>query len=114
MEKVILLKKHLKKFEFLEKTDGRYEDGIWIEGTETIIPFKAAPFPVDGKTLKLYPEGTVNTEDLLLYTKFDSLSKNDEVTRILNGDKYRIFDNVAYLEIADLKVYLIKRVIDNG
>ena len=114
MEKVILLKRHLKNFEFLSKTEGHYENGIWVEGTETVINFKAVPMPIDGVTLKLYPEGTINTEDLLLYTKFDSLNKNDEVKRSINGDKYRIFDNVGYLEIADLKVYLVKRVIENG
>lgn len=114
MEKVIILKKLYKEFTFLQREEGHYEVGIWVEGSLVEKAFKAAPFPVDGNTMKLYPEGTINTEDLLLYTKFDNLNKNDIVKRTFNSIEYRIFDNVNYLEIADLKVYLVKRVDKNG
>lgn len=114
MDKVILLKKHLKNFSFLQTQEGRYVNGLWEEGETIETTFKAVPFPVDANTLKLYPEGAVTSDDLLLYTKKSLDNKEGRIKRETDGNIYRIFDEVAYLEIANLKVYLIKRVDDNG
>lgn len=113
MDKVILLKRHLKSFVYL-KQDGGYVNGLWVDGEIERTQFKAAPFPVDANTLKLYPEGTIRRDDLLLYTKKTLDNLESEIERVADGKKYRIFDEVSYLEIADLKVYLIRRVDENG
>ncbi|HBJ79734.1 MULTISPECIES: hypothetical protein [Fusobacterium] len=114
MDKVILLKRHLKSFVYLENIEGKYIDGIWIDGIEKEILFKAAPFPVDANTLKLYPEGTIRRDDLLLYTKKELNNLEGKVKRIVDGKIYKIFDEVSYLEMADLKVYLVKSVDEDG
>lgn len=112
MDKVILLKRHLKSFIYL-KQDGGYVNGLWDAGGIEKIQFKAAPFPVDANTLKLYPEGTIRRDDLLLYTKKTLDNLESEVERVGDGKRYRIFDEVSYLEVADLKVYLIRRIDEN-
>lgn len=114
IDKVILLKKHLKQFKYKYTEDDKYVSGVLVKGKETTIDFKAAPFPVDANTLKLYPQGTVNVDDILLYTKKVLNNVNGEVVRVSTQESYRIFDIVKYLEVADLKVYLVKRVDSNG
>lgn len=114
IDKVILLKKHLKNFIYKYTEDDKYVNGILVPGKEVLENFKAVPFPVDANTLKLYPEGTVNRDDILLYTKKVLNNVNGEVERVSTNEQYRIFDVVKYLEVADLKVYLVKRVDSNG
>lgn len=114
MDKVLLLKKHLKNFIYFYETDGKYEDGIYVPGEQVLESFKAVPFPVDANTLKMYPEGAINVDDILLYTKKLLNNSTGNVKRIIDNENYKIFDRVAFLEMADLKVYLLKRVDIDG
>lgn len=114
IDKVKLLKRHLKNYEYITRTDDKYEDGIFVPGVEVKEKFKAVDFPVDANTLKLYPEGTVNSDDRLLYTKKLLNNTNSTINRLSDSTEFRIFDKVDYLSLADLKVYLVKRVDSNG
>ncbi|MGL4998547.1 MAG: hypothetical protein ACRC5T_06210 [Cetobacterium sp.] len=114
MDRVLLLKKHLKNFIYFYETEGRYENGIYIPGERVEENFKAVPFPVDSNTLKMYPEGAVNVDDILLYTKKMLNNTLGNVKRVSDNETYKIFDKIAFLEVADLKVYLVKRVDVDG
>ncbi|MGL5126154.1 MAG: hypothetical protein ACRC6U_09285 [Fusobacteriaceae bacterium] len=115
MDKVILLKKHLKNFKYFYETDGDYgDDGMYVPGEKIEENFKAVPFPVDANTLKLYPEGAINVDDILLYTKKNLNNTLGQVKRESDGEVYQIFDKIAFLEVADVKVYLVKRVDVDG
>lgn len=114
MDKVILLKRHLKDFEYVNQAKGHYEGGVFIPGDVTTETFKGIMFPIDGNTLKLYPEGTFNADDKLLYTKKDLNNVDDFIVLKATDTKYRIFREIKFDEIADLMIYLIMKVEKNG
>ena len=114
MDKVILLKRHLKIFSYEHAEEGKYESGIYIPGATTTKDFSGIMFPIDGNTLKLYPEGTFNADDKLLYTKNDLDNVDDFIILKETNSKYRIFREIKFDGIADLMIYLIMRVETNG
>ena len=111
MDNVKLLKRHLKDFEYLEETGGSYVGGIYVEGTITPIAFTAAPFPIGQLELRLFPQGALNFDDIKIYTKYDLSDAIDvNIKRISDNKIYRLLKNKPYQEIADLKVYILKRI----
>lgn len=111
MDKVRLLTRNLKNFEYIEETGGDYVNGVWQEGTTTVIPFKAAPFPVTEKELKLFDEGALSFQDIKIYTKHDLGSVIDKgIKRVSTQETFRLYNSKPYLEIADLKMYILKRI----
>lgn len=109
MDRVILLKKHLKNFKFTPKKI-KYVDGIATTVPQDEQIFKGAPFPVGEKVLKLFPEGALTVEDILLYTKVDLKGFPGEITREYDNKKYKLYMTTPYKEISDLKIYILKRV----
>jgi hypothetical protein len=111
MDNVILLKNHLKDFEYLKETGGSYVNGVYVPGSITAIPFTAAPFPIGQLELKLFPQGILNFDDIKIYTKYDLVDAIDkDIKRNSDNKTYRLLKNKPYKEMADLKVYILKRI----
>ena len=112
IDNVILLKGHLKDFEYLEETGGAYGvGGVWITGTISSIPFTAAPFPL-GEKLRLLSQGALDYKDIKIYTKYDLVEVGDkDIKRLDKNETFRLYDVKPYEEIADLKVYILKRIV---
>lgn len=113
-DKVVLLKRHLKVFEYENHAKGHYEGGIFIPGETTTETFKGITFSIDGDTLKIHPEGTFNADDKVLYTKKDLNNVDSFIILKSTGTKYRIFNEIEFDEMADLRIYLIMKVEKNG
>lgn len=114
MDNVRILKRHLKKFIYSYTTNDGYVDGILVPGVKIEENIKAAPFPVDANILKMFPDGNINYNDIVLYTKNTLNNVNGKIKRVKNNEEFTIFERVSYLEVADLKVYICKRVGENG
>ncbi|MGL6023696.1 MAG: hypothetical protein ACRC0F_03695 [Cetobacterium sp.] len=114
MDNVILLKKHLSNFSYSYFKDGYYENGIYVQGEEITENFKACIFPINGNTLKLFPEGTLNSDDKLLYTKANLENVIDYIKLFDKDVKYRIFRKIDFTGLADLNTYLVRRIGSNG
>lgn len=109
MDKVILLRKHLKNFQYIPDNGG-YVDGIWEETAGTAIDFKAVPFPIGQKELKLFDEGALNLDDIKIYTKYDLGNAIDkDIKRVSTNEVFRLFNAKPFQEIADLKIYILKK-----
>ena len=111
MDNVILLKRHLKDFEYLERTGDSYVNGLFIPGSVAATLFTAAPFPIGQLELKMFPQGALNFDDVKIYTKYDLGNAIDkDIKRVNDGNIYRLMKSKPYKEMADLKVYILKRV----
>lgn len=111
MDNVKLLKRHLKDFKYISYPDGEYVDFTWVPGTPVEIPFTAAPFPIGEKELRLFPQGALSFNDIKIYTYEDLGDVVDkDIKRVSNDETFRLINAKPYTEIADLKVYILKRI----
>lgn len=89
----------------------RKETGAWVQGKregdiEESRVIRGVFLPVSLDTLKYYPQGTINTEDMELFTK-EKLEKRDFV--ILRGEEWKILQETNFEYIADVKNYILRR-----
>lgn len=109
MDRVILLTNHLKSFQYIEDS-GSYVDGIWTESLQDPVNFKAAPFPINQRDLKLFPQGALSLDDIKLYTKYDLSDVIDKnIKRVSTSEIFRLYQAKPFQEIADLKIYILKK-----
>lgn len=57
-----------KPINLYRKNPGTYVNGVWVEGTETIIPITASVQPTSGEELLSVPEGRRNRKTYALFT----------------------------------------------
>lgn len=112
MDQVRLLKRHLKSFEYIQETGGEYNSkGIYEVETAENIEFKAVPMPISQYDLKLFPQGALNYDDIKIYTKYDLQNAIDKnIKRLFDGNTYRLINTKPFREIADIKIYILKRL----
>jgi len=107
---VRLLPRHLKDFQIISDNGTYGADGEFIPAEAAAIDFKAAPFPVTGNDLRLFPEGDLSLNDLKLYTKYDLDGIIDKkIVRVSSGEEFQLKTLKPYKEIADLRVYILKK-----
>jgi len=110
LDNVILLAKHLKNFYYEEKT-GDYVDGVWATDTSTETAFTGVPMPLNGYEINLLSQGSLNFDGIKVYTKYDLGNAIDKtIKRDYDEASYRLISAKPYKEIADLKVYVLKRI----
>ena len=112
IDNVILLDEQLKTFSYNTETDGYLgTDGIYVEGTITTTSFEAVPFPVSQYDLRLFPQGALSYDDIKIYTKTNLGNAVEKtITRDYDNSEYRLLKATPYKELADLKVYILKRI----
>lgn len=111
MDNVILLPQHMKSFAYVSESGGGYTNGIWVDGTKTDISFTAAPFPISEKEMSLLPQGELSFNDIKIYTKYDiSNAINKSIKRTGTTETFSLYNVKPFKEIADLKIYILKRV----
>lgn len=111
MDNVILLGKHLKNFYYEEKETGSYTDGVWVNGTSTDVLFVGVPMPLNGYEISLFSQGALNFDGIKVYTKYELGNAIDKtIRRGYDSASYRLIDAKPYKEIANLKVYVLKRI----
>lgn len=76
------------------KDGGAYVDGIWVEGTETMIPITCSVQPTTGEEMLSIPEGRRNRKIYSLFTSTHInlivAGKNPDQIEIF-GERYEIF-----------------------
>lgn len=75
------------------KSGGAYVNGIWVEGSETLIPITASIQPTTGEDLLSLPEGRRNKKTYSLFTSTDvnlivSGKNPDQV--VIFGERYEV------------------------
>lgn len=107
MDNIIFLNQHLKKLVY-KKKEGQWLNGTYQENKSEEKEIEGVLMPVSWKTIKNYPEGFVKLEDKKLITK-----ENFDVSNIivLNETEYIISDKKEYLEISEIKFYLLRKKI---
>lgn len=85
-----IFRKPISLFRF---TPGAYVNGLWIEGTETLIPITASVQPTTGEEMLSLPEGRRNRKTYSLFTSTDvevihSGSNPDQI--LIDGERYEI------------------------
>jgi len=111
IDNVRLLRSHLKKFSYTQECKGSYVDGVYVAGNSIEVSFEAVPLPLNGHELTLFSQGAVNFEGIKLYSKFDLGNAIDKsITRQSNSSVYRLISAKPYEEMADVKVYILRRL----
>lgn len=105
MDKVILLPQHMKNVKAIQKADGEWINGVWIEGESKEITFSTAIFPLRPNDFKNYPEGFLKNDDRKLITK-QKLNINDEI--YIDEKKFIIITDQSYEYLADTNFYVIR------
>ena len=109
MDKVILLKRHLKDFVIIDKSV------TWVNGEAILqeieeITFKGIPMPIDQRTLSLLPQGALSNDSIRIYTKQDlGQLENKYIKRLSDNKVYRVYNAKAFQELADVKIYLLDK-----
>ena len=69
------------------KSGGSYINGIWFEGTDTVIPITASIQPTTGEEMLSLPEGRRNRKTYALFTS----TKIDLIVNLQNPDQIEIY-----------------------
>jgi hypothetical protein len=105
------LKRHLKTFYYEEDSEGTYTDGLYVDGDITETEFEAVPMPLKGYELSLFSQGALNFDGIKIYTKYDLGNAVDKtIKRGSDLASYRLISAKPYKEIANLKIYVLKRI----
>ena len=103
MDKIILLKRHMKTFYIFENNQ-TFEDGE-IVGDTTVKEFKGALFPLSNSDLQRLDRGDVSFTDKKIYTKVEF--KNGDQFVDGNGYKWPVKAKFDYDYQADMNIYVI-------
>lgn len=113
----------IKKFERVitvkdTSTEGRYENGKWVEPQLIERQFYGAILPLTAKELQIYEAGTYTTQDIKLFVVSDLKDINDSPLEIAIGEiitvdntDFEIKEGKNASEIAGFKKYIAKRVL---
>ncbi|MGL5428673.1 MAG: hypothetical protein ACRDAS_12260 [Cetobacterium sp.] len=108
MDKVFIPRRLMKdiKVKFLE---GEWINGEWIENKSIENTFKGVYFPFNSSDIKNFKEGYIEVGDIDLRAKVILTEKS---IIELNGVKYEVNPNLDYGYLADIKFYILKKVIN--
>lgn len=108
----LILNRFKKDFEYKEITEGSYDNnGDYIVGTETTIPFKGAMLPISEKDMQYLPDGFYGVSDQKLYTSV-ALRDNTKIKDIVTEEEYTIYAFKGYNIINQtFKRYFMKKVV---
>lgn len=85
------------KIELTRFSSGTYVDGVWVNGSSTIIQINAVVQNAQADDLILLPEGSRSSEAVKIHTvtKVKTVSENGESNADIfsyNGKTYKIYD----------------------
>ncbi|WP_297636842.1 hypothetical protein [uncultured Clostridium sp.] len=110
MSRVFIPKRLLTPITVEEEIGGHWDNGEWIEGIKKTITFKGVYFPFNSSDIKNFKEGYIEVGDIDLRAKV-ALTEKSIIE--LNGVKYEVNPNLDYGYLADIKFYILKKVINN-
>lgn len=88
-------------------TEGKYEGGVWVPGTEERIPFKAAVVPFNDDMLQFGEAGTYTDNDRRVFT-YRKLQDGDKLE--IDGERYTVFGERDFSFYGrGLKIYIVRR-----
>lgn len=92
------------------KIDGYYGDnGVWIDGTENLKPFKGSILPITSKDLQFDQSGTYSADNVKLYT-YEDFSPG-QILIDTKGQRFRIDKAMEYSPYANnISRYVLIRV----
>ena len=107
MDKVILLKKHMKTFYIFENNQTFDSEGE-IVGDTTVKEFKGALFPLSNSDLQRLDRGDVSFTDKKIYTKVE-FKNGDQLVDGNSSDGYKwlVKAKIDYDYQADMNIYVI-------
>jgi len=89
------------------KTEGKYEGGVWVPGTEKLIPFSAAIVPFNDDVLQFGEAGTYTDNDRKIFT-YRKLKDGDKI--LIEEQRYTITGERDFSFYGKgLKVYIGRR-----
>lgn len=106
MDKIILLKRHMKTFYIFENNQ-EYVDGELV-GDTTVKEFKGAVLPLSLSDLQRLDRGDVSFTDKKIYTKTEFKNGDQFVDgNSSDGYKWLVKNKLDYEYQADLNIYVI-------
>lgn len=95
---------------YINQTDGHYDydnGGVWVDGTDAIVSFCGAIFPLSYRDMKYDSGGTYTNDDRKLYT-YQAFKNGEKVEH--DGIEYAIQQSKDYSQFGDgLHIYILKR-----
>lgn len=110
MDEVILLENQLTPWRATTNATEGYPNGIWETVSGEDIDFEGAGLPVTNRDISVEPEGKISKNDLKLYCKTQILGVIDKIIEVETGFEFKIYKNKYYRQIADVYIYILKRV----
>lgn len=113
----------IKKFERVitikdTSTEGRYENGKWIEPQPIERQFYGAMLPLTTEELQIYEAGIYTTQDIKLFVVNDLKDINNSPLEISIGEiitvdntDFEIKEEIDVSEIAGFKKFIAKKVL---
>lgn len=104
-----LIERYSVPFVLIERTDGHYDDGLWVEGEIKRTEMQGAVVPLPES--KLYMAGgalSAADRQLILMQPLACLLKEAQIEA--GGYRYDIEEETDYGDYADVAVYLLRRV----
>lgn len=108
MDKVFIPRRLMKDIK-IKVLDGEWVNGKWVESAISNIEFKGAYFPFISSDIKIFKEGYIEIGDIDLRAKIELETKS---IIELNGIMYEVNPNLDYGYLADIKFYILKKVIN--
>ena len=107
MDKVILLKQHMKTFYIFENNQ-YYDSEGEIVGDTTVSQFEGVLFPLNNSDLKRLDRGDVSFTDKKIYTKKD-FKNGDQFVDSDSQDSYKwlVKSKLDYGYQADINIFVI-------
>lgn len=109
MDKVFIPRRLMKNIK-IKVLDGEWVNGEWIESPSRNIEFKGIYFPFNSSDIKNFKEGYIEIGDIDLRAKVELETKS---IIELNGIMYEVNPNLDYGYLADIKFYILKKVVNN-
>ena len=109
MDKIILLKRHMKTY-YIFSNSKEYDNEGNIVGDLTVKQFIGSLFPLSNSDLQRLDRGDVSFTDKKIYTK--ETFKNGDLfadAEDEEGNKYTVIANIDYGYQADVNIYVIRR-----
>lgn len=108
MDKVFIPKRLMQDIK-VKVLDGKWIEGEWVEQESTEVTFKGVYFPFNSSDIKNFKEGYIEVDDIDLRAK---VALAEKTIIELDGVKYEVNPNLDYGYLADIKFYILKKVIN--